>query len=79
MDLEPEQRQALGSAHSIRSAIPIGRGLSGDSSTPRSAGDLVVTRPWPRPSGPWDQGSPLPADPLRIFPGGLIIRSGYCR
>ena len=38
VDLEPEQRQALGSAHSIRSAIPIGRGLSGDSSTPRAPG-----------------------------------------
>ena len=37
-DLEPEQRQALNSAHSIRSAIPIGRGLSSDSSTPRAPG-----------------------------------------
>ena len=43
MDLEPEQRQALSSAHSIRSAIPIGMGLSGDSSTPRAPGDLAVT------------------------------------
>ena len=40
VDLEPEQRQALGSAYSIRIAIPIGRGLSGDSSTPRAPGTL---------------------------------------
>jgi len=40
VDLEPEQRQALGSAHSIRIAIPIGRGLSSDSSMPRAPGTL---------------------------------------
>ena len=43
VDLEPEQRQALGSTHSIRSAIPIGRGVVRRFEHAQGAGDLAVT------------------------------------